>query len=285
MRIKKVSQTTPTPATVVNTKSNSQTNTYSCDYINNKQNYLGKTNLYDTEENALDLNSLSIGRYYLKHNSTTDSFWIKATYKGNSQTPVTRTKQITLFPNISTTRVIQNTIILYIDKAFDENTTSLTAIGSITETYEDQSRPLSNKFYMINLNATGIGTGSAVYEKFDIDKHTVLYNNESGSTQTITLSDSAANYDYLEIYFATNDGNSNYVKVTNPNGKNVVLFSNDVESSTVVWFKMKNIAISGTNITIRNTKAIKITNNSSSLIYEDSGVIKIIKVIGIKNAS
>ena len=168
MRIKKVSQTTPTPATVVNAKSNSQTNTYSCDYINNKQNYLGKTNLYDTEEKALNLNDLSIGKYYLKHNSTTDSFWIKATYKGNSQTPVTRTKQIMLFPNLSSTRVIQNTIILYIDKAFDENTTSLTAIGSITETYEDKSRSLSNKFQTLNLNTTSISIGGTVYEKFNI---------------------------------------------------------------------------------------------------------------------
>ena len=67
MRIKKVSQTTPIPATVVNEKSNSQTNTYSCDYINNKQNYLGKTNLYDTEEKALNLNDLLIGKYFLKH--------------------------------------------------------------------------------------------------------------------------------------------------------------------------------------------------------------------------
>ena len=39
MRIKKVSQTTPIPATVVNVKSNSQTNTYSCDYINDLNTY------------------------------------------------------------------------------------------------------------------------------------------------------------------------------------------------------------------------------------------------------
>lgn len=283
MRIKKVSQTTPIPATVVNEKSNSQTNTYSCDYINSKQNYLGKTNLYDTEENALDLNSLSIGRYYLKHNSTTDSFWIKATYKGNSQTPVTRTKQITLFPNISTTRVIQNTIILYIDKAFDENTTSLTAIGSITETYEDQSRPLSNKFYMINLNATGIGTGSAVYEKFDIDKHTVLYNNESGSNQTIALSDSAANYDYIEIYYIINDGYNGYVKVFNPNGKTVMLIgSNGTYSANKAWYKMRVVNINGTTIATEGGQYQEMEFGTSSISYLRNNVILITRVVGIK---
>ena len=167
-RIKKTSVTTPTTAQVVNAKSNSQINTYSCDYINNKQNYLGKTNLYDTEEKALNLNDLSVGKYYLKHASTNDTLWIKATYKGNQQEPVTRTKQITLFDDLSSTRVIQNTIILYIDKVFTEDTTYLQSIGSITETYEDTNRPLSNKYQILNLTSSAITVTSTTYEKFNI---------------------------------------------------------------------------------------------------------------------
>ena len=133
--------------------------------IESENNYLGKTSLYATEADAINLNNLSIGKYYLKHDSSNDSIWIKATYKGSGATATTKTKKITLFSNLSSSRVILNTIVLYIDKEFDEETTTLSSIGSITTTFLDYTRALSNNYRSISLNNTSISVGST-YEDF-----------------------------------------------------------------------------------------------------------------------
>ena len=51
----------------------------------------------------------------------------------------------------------------------------------------------------------------------------VLYNETLGTSGTVTLSDSAANYAYLEIYYGSTQNNVlrwEYTKLFNPNGKN-----------------------------------------------------------------
>ena len=53
----------------------------------------------------------------------------------------------------------------------------------------------------------------------------VLYDNASGTNAAITLSDSAANYEYIDVYYGKLDGTSGgyaYTRVYNPNGKRVV---------------------------------------------------------------
>ena len=55
----------------------------------------------------------------------------------------------------------------------------------------------------------------------------ILYSNEQGTTEEITLSDSAANYTYIEIFCDVG-----YTKVFKPNGKEVAL-STAVNSDTI----------------------------------------------------
>lgn len=55
----------------------------------------------------------------------------------------------------------------------------------------------------------------------------ILYNNEQGTTEEITLSDSAANYTYIEIFCDVG-----YTKVFKPNGKEVSLYT-AVKSDTI----------------------------------------------------
>jgi hypothetical protein len=55
----------------------------------------------------------------------------------------------------------------------------------------------------------------------------ILYNNEQGTTAEITLSDSVANYTYIEIFCDVG-----YTKVFKPNGKEVSLYT-AVNSDTI----------------------------------------------------
>ena len=63
----------------------------------------------------------------------------------------------------------------------------------------------------------------------------VLYESSNGSNGNIILSDSIANYTYVEVFYRNNDNNYNSKKFYNINGKNVVLDSYYSSSTDMVW--------------------------------------------------
>lgn len=80
-------------------------------------------------------------------------------------------------------------------------------------------------------------------------KPTNLYNNANGTSGNVTLSQTSANFTYLQIFYKNNDGFVNTQLVYSPNGKKMALLSNYISSSNNV-FKLKGITISGTSITV-----------------------------------
>jgi len=106
---------------------------------------------------------------------------------------------------------------------------------------------------------------------------TVLYNNDTGTNSTAILSNSAANYDYIEIYFKNNDGFYASQKVYEPNGKSVCLTSTFTGGSNYV-LKFAGATISGTSITIDDYWEFNL--NGASRI--DPGNAYITKVVGYK---
>lgn len=76
----------------------------------------------------------------------------------------------------------------------------------------------------------------------------VIYSNSSGSTGTITLIETAANFSFLEIHY----GNINYqltTRVFDPNNKKVPLFFDYMVNSTTHQILTKKVTISKTSIT------------------------------------
>ena len=76
----------------------------------------------------------------------------------------------------------------------------------------------------------------------------VIYSNSSGSAGTITLSETAVNFSFLEIHY----GNSDYqltTRVYSPNGKTVPLFFDYMVNSTTHQILTKKVTISKTSIT------------------------------------
>ena len=107
---------------------------------------------------------------------------------------------------------------------------------------------------------------------------TVLYNNASGATGTIPLSDSAANYSFMEIYFkdAVRYGS---VKVDDPNGKTALLFTSSIGSNGN-YNNYKIVNVSGTSITVAGYNQVAILTSGNTVNSQEN--ILIYKVIGYK---
>lgn len=113
----------------------------------------------------------------------------------------------------------------------------------------------------------------------------VLYENSSGSTGTITLNASLANYRYVEIYFTDNNNKSGgYTKVWSPNGKTICLNIVETSSATSVLNRQTMYTLSGTTMTPNTTVAGYLQFNPSTKVISNSPVgtnyIKIVRVIG-----
>ena len=116
---------------------------------------------------------------------------------------------------------------------------------------------------------------------------TVLYNNSEGSGGDITLSDSAANYTYIEIFYKDNDGYNYSTKIYQPNGKLVNLIAVQACGTGVndrAYLKSRVVQISGTSISTYNGihKQIHFTTTPTIAITEGTAYGAIYRVEGIK---
>lgn len=105
----------------------------------------------------------------------------------------------------------------------------------------------------------------------------VLYDNASGTTGTITLSESSANFHYLEFFFAW--GAEKSVKVSQPNGKAIELQTGLWNNNTTIQ-KFKRMKISGTTISIVNDYVGSLNTWNNSMSTEN--VIRVYKIVGYK---
>lgn len=114
---------------------------------------------------------------------------------------------------------------------------------------------------------------------------TVLYNNTSGTNETVTLAASVNNFTYLDIFYTDNNGSgAGYVRVYQPNGKSLHLSL--IESIANYGFYVRH-----TNYTVNDNK---ITPNTATATYNlfngttwsNAGkfhnFLKIKRVVGVK---
>lgn len=83
-----------------------------------------------------------------------------------------------------------------------------------------------------------------------ISKGVALYDNSSGTTGTVILSQSAANFLYLEIYFNINGNRYLHTKVLDPDGKTIALngFWGAPLNGNLIQFETRDYTINGTGI-------------------------------------
>ena len=106
------------------------------------------------------------------------------------------------------------------------------------------------------LNATNLNQMQTNIENaINLLKPVTLYNNASGTTGNVTLSQTSADFEYLEIFFGDTGGNFpaySSVKVYSPNGKRVstVIGARESSSADSIRLNVRTLVISGTNINI-----------------------------------
>lgn len=106
----------------------------------------------------------------------------------------------------------------------------------------------------------------------------VLYNSANGTAETVTLSDSAENYTYLEIFYRSSGDNAcGSVKVFSPNGKLVHLGTiHYIADYDYAKFALVNV--SDSMITFSQNYQITLKNNGS--VYSAENAIFITRVVG-----
>lgn len=111
-----------------------------------------------------------------------------------------------------------------------------------------------------------------------------LYDNASGTTGNITLSETSANFTYIEIYYHS-DNEYKCEKVYQPNGKAVTLTSQTLDTATpMIYGKTKKITFSGTSLTVNNYSQYTIRNNSTGYVQvsDNRNTIYIVRVVGYR---
>lgn len=108
---------------------------------------------------------------------------------------------------------------------------------------------------------------------------TVLYDNASGGANgTITLSDNATNYKYLEIFFGNNAVMS--TKVFGVNGNAIVLAQN--LATNTGWFHIYFEQLRIADNQLVSEMSTRTDFNATSMATYDSTQMKVYRVIGYK---
>lgn len=136
------------------------------------------------------------------------------------------------------------------------------------------------------------------YTDYVSSKPTVLYSTSTGNIGTITLTQSAADFTYLEIFYTDNNGRQpNSVKIYSPNGKYVSLSC--IEPSTSgsdprVYIRVSGWTISGTSMTVGRSDLSGANRGVYGQMYPhangtnidvkvtENNYIKIFRVLGYK---
>lgn len=139
-----------------------------------------------------------------------------------------------------------------------------------------KSGGIYNAIEEVNNRITQLHTETVLFESSTVD-----YNN-------ITLSDSVANYDTIEVFGETAEGHLLYTKLFNPDGKKFILCTVPVIAGTYASgfsFVFKEYSISGTTI-IGNSGTsgeTTVTQNGKHNHSSSTTTVGITKVIGYKN--
>lgn len=138
-------------------------------------------------------------------------------------------------------------------------------------------------FSPISYNASQVLT--TIKQAMLVPEVVTLYNNATGTTGTVTLSETSANFTYIEIFYILHTGQYMSTKIYSPNGKNAQLGGIWATNDNVLQANTKLVKISGTSITNVHSGpdwyANIILGNVDSLGVQNK--LTIVRVVGYRN--
>lgn len=150
-----------------------------------------------------------------------------------------------------------------------------TVVGAINE--------VNGKVVPISKGGTGAENKTQARTNLEVKKEYVLYNNLSGSSSTINLSDSISNYSSIGVYYYTESNGecANYNKFE-PGANPVLLFSTRInDAGSECFVKTVKTTFSGNTISFSYGYQLIVGGYNDNLFTSNSA-IKIYKVVGYK---
>lgn len=153
-----------------------------------------------------------------------------------------------------------------------------TATELVTRTNVNARITQANNYFPVTVANGGTGGVTATAARTNLDVYTpvLLYENSQGNHGTVTLSDSAANYLFLDI----NVTSRHCVRLYSPDGFSCLISYVASDGDAVTW-TAKTVIVNGNTISV--SKHISgYTGGGSSTIYTDKSS-QIFRVIGYKH--
>ena len=111
-------------------------------------------------------------------------------------------------------------------------------------------------------------------------RKTILF--EGGELEDIILEDDISNYEFLEIYFSSTDGEDDMLKMRIWEGENKASLSIIHSYGNYCYFKTKKIILNGNEIKNEKNYYSEVTFDENGVTVENINTIAITKVIGYK---
>lgn len=125
-------------------------------------------------------------------------------------------------------------------------------------------------------------TGTVQAQYYQIPMHKTIYENSSGATGTITLSDSVANFNYIEIFYVDNNGaDMQSVRVHHANNKIITLSTIEPNATPRIYLRATRYTIVGTALTVVRGCFGGVGDGTVLTMTLDNN-IKIMRVVGYR---
>jgi len=112
-------------------------------------------------------------------------------------------------------------------------------------------------------------------------KPTILYNNDSGTDGNFSLSESAANFNYLVFFYKNNDGDFGSTMIYDAYSKVIVLSANH-NNDTYAYIKGRNYTIWNTAVNVKTSGYQARIGNNVATTFSTGSTIYVTRVIGYK---
>jgi hypothetical protein len=268
---------------IVNSSSNLTASIVVTDSRGNKSTYSKDVTVVDWVQPSAIINCQRENNFYSTTHLTVDGSIssindknvIKIQYQYKKTTDTNYSTLKTIQDNTQTSFDIDNKF------AWDIRVIVSDLIGSTTyNLFIDKGIPII--YFDRHLSSMGVNCFPKYDNSFEVNgvslSGKVLYNSANGTAETVTLSDSAENYTYLEIFYRSSGNNAcGSVKVFSPNGKLVHLGTiHYIADFDYAKFALVNV--SGSMITFSQNYQITPKNNGST--YSAENAIFITRVVG-----
>lgn len=268
---------------IVNSSSDLTASIYVIDSRGNRTSYSKNITIVDWVQPSAIINCQRENNFYSTTHLTVDGSIssindknvIKIQYQYKKTTDTNYSALKTIQDNTQTSFDIDN------NYAWDIRVIVSDLLGSTTyNIFVDKGIPIV--YFDRLLSSMGVNCFPKYDNSFEVDgvslSGKVLYNSTNGTAETVTLSDNAENYTYLEIFYRSSGDNAcGSVKVFSPNGKLVHLgtihYIADYD-----YAKFAIVNVSGSMITFSQNYQITLKNNGS--VYSAENAIFITRVVG-----